>query len=320
MTIHTYRARTLNDALRLVREELGPDASVLSTREVKTGWSRWLSGTQIEVTASAEVRVPSRLRPPESMQCHVPAAELTDFRRQFQRDLMDRAAGESSLVEQLTTVGQASRLSESSLAHASGYHHRRRDACGTVAALVGPTGVGKTTTIAKLAARFQIHDRCRVGLVTTDIYRIAAIQQLEAYAQIIDAPLEVAAGAAELRAALGRLDACDLVLIDTAGISPHDRQRLAELQDLLAQSACDEIHLVLSATASPASLDAAARAFAAARASALIVTKLDEAASVDWLPEFTIHHHLPLRYTTSGQNVPHDLEPAGSTQLLTAVS
>jgi flagellar biosynthesis protein FlhF len=184
-----------------------------------------------------------------------------------------------------------------------------------VVALVGPTGVGKTTTIAKLAAHYRLREKCRVGLVTVDTYRIAAVEQLKTYAEIMDVPLEVVATPLQMRDALQRLSGLDLVLIDTAGRSPRDAVRLAELRRLLAESQADEVHLVLSAVAGADTIDVACEAFSTVGASALILTKLDEAVSLDWLPALVARHRLPLSYTTSGQNVPDDIQPACRTSL-----
>ena len=106
---------------------------------------------------------------------------------------------------------------------------READKCRVVA-LVGPTGVGKTTTIAKLAANYRLREKRRVGLITVDTYRVAAVEQLRTYADIIDLPMEVVATPREMREAVARMSHLDLVLMDTAGRSPRD-----EVQDSRAQ-------------------------------------------------------------------------------------
>ena len=320
MHLHTFRARSLSEALRLVREELGPDASVLNTREIGSAWSRWLVGTQIEVTASDEVRAPSRLSTTESALSEADPADLLDFRRKFRQDLLQNDNAELSLVEQLSlgrgAAPLAPRPSREHLENiAIAGPIRVESGRRTIIALVGPTGVGKTTTIAKLAARFQLRERCRVGLITVDTYRIAAVAQLKTYAQILDVPLAVARSPHEVSEALDRMAEVDLVLIDTAGRSPRDAVRLSELRALLAHSQADEIHLVLSAVAGADAIDVAAGAFATVGASALVLTKLDEAVSLDWLPAVLSRHRLPVSYITTGQNVPDDIQPATVAQL-----
>ena len=102
-----------------------------------------------------------------------------------------------------------------------------------VVALVGPTGVGKTTTIAKLAANYRLREKRRVGLITVDTYRVAAVEQLRTYADIIDLPMEVVATPREMREAVARMSHLDLVLMDTAGRSPRDEVKIQELKSML---------------------------------------------------------------------------------------
>lgn len=184
-----------------------------------------------------------------------------------------------------------------------------------VVALVGPTGVGKTTTVAKLAANFKLVHGHRVGLVTVDTYRIAAVEQLRTYAEIIGLPLAVANSPGEMRRAIDDLGAMDLVLIDTAGRSPRDEVKIRELADFLAEARPDEVHLVLSATGGGRSLRAAVERFTAARADRLILTKLDEADGLGAVLAVIGQANRPVSYLTTGQAVPDDIEPADRRRL-----
>lgn len=175
-------------------------------------------------------------------------------------------------------------------------------------ALVGPTGVGKTTTIAKLAAAYKLRQGRRVGLITADTYRVGAVEQLSAYAGMIGVPLKVAATESEMRAACDELGDMDIVLIDTAGRSPHDGSRLGELGVLLEAAAPDETHLVLSMTASEPSMLEAARRFGVVGTSRVIFTKLDEAVTFGVI--FNVAQQLGshLSFVTTGQEVPDQIE------------
>jgi len=184
-----------------------------------------------------------------------------------------------------------------------------------VVALVGPTGVGKTTTIAKLAANFRLRDGIRMGLVTVDTYRIAAVEQLRTYAEIIDLPMKVVTSPREMRRALDELSGLDLVLIDTAGRSPRDELKIQELKSLLAEAQVDEVHLVLSMVASPKSLQATAEKFAPAGTTAMILTKLDEAVGMGSLLSVARRVPLPVSYLTTGQDVPDDIEHASARRI-----
>jgi flagellar biosynthesis protein FlhF len=175
-------------------------------------------------------------------------------------------------------------------------------------ALIGPTGVGKTTTLAKLAASFKLRQHRRVGLVTCDTYRIAAVDQLRTYANIIGLPLEIALTPPEMRQAVHALRDCDVVLIDTAGRGPNDRVRLDELNSCLAAVEPHEVHLVLSSTASQRVLMREAEAFAVLGADRVVLTKLDEAVSFGVLINVMQAVGKKLSFVTTGQEVPDHLE------------
>jgi flagellar biosynthesis protein FlhF len=177
-------------------------------------------------------------------------------------------------------------------------------------ALVGPTGVGKTTTIAKLAATFKLRQGRRVGLITCDTYRIAAVDQLRTYAEIIGLPLKVAMSPADMASCCQSLDDCDVVLVDTAGRSPRDSGRLDELRRFIAAAEPHETHLVLSSVSSRSVMLEAAGRFMPIRPDRLIFTKLDEAVSYGTLFSVARKIDLGLSYITTGQEVPDHIEPS----------
>ncbi len=191
----------------------------------------------------------------------------------------------------------------------------RTDAGPLTIALVGPTGVGKTTTIAKLAAAYKLRRGQRVGLITTDTFRIAAVEQLRTYASIISVPLRVVMSPAEMAAACRAMADCDVVLIDTAGRSPRDDQRVDELSEYLAAAGPDETHLVLSATAGVGALRRAAQGFAKAGPDRVLFTKLDEAEGVGTVISMVHALGLPLSFVTTGQEVPDHIEPGRADRL-----
>lgn len=188
-----------------------------------------------------------------------------------------------------------------------------------VVALIGPTGVGKTTTIAKLAANYRLREQCSVGLITVDTYRIAAVEQIRTYAEIIDLPMQVVSSPYEIDGAIQRMQDLDLILIDTAGRSPRDTERLQELQEYLTRANADEIHLVLSTTASSRSLTETAKQFAIANPTHLILTKLDEATGLGGICSLLREGKMPLSYLTNGQNVPDDIDVANASQVARAI-
>ena len=186
-------------------------------------------------------------------------------------------------------------------------------------ALVGPTGVGKTTTIAKLAANYRLRERRHVGLITVDTYRIAAVEQLRTYADIIDLPMQVVSSPREMREAVRRLDGLDLILMDTAGRSPRDEIKIQELKAFLSEAGADDVFLVLSSVTGARMLEQTAQQFAAAGVTGLILTKLDEASSLGNLVPLVRSSRLPLAYLTNGQNVPDDIELARADRLAASI-
>lgn len=184
-----------------------------------------------------------------------------------------------------------------------------------IVALIGPTGVGKTTTLAKLAANLQLREGRRVGLITIDTYRIAAVDQLRRYAELIRSPLKVVSSAEDLRDAVSAMRDCEFILIDTAGRSPSDTLKLNELKGFLEAANPDEVHLVLSSTTSQASIERAIERFSEVRVDKIIFTKLDEAVHVGVVLNVVRKVNKALSYVTTGQNVPDDIEVGKGSKL-----
>ncbi len=185
---------------------------------------------------------------------------------------------------------------------------RRIDGRPQTIALVGPTGVGKTTTIAKLAAAYKLRHGKKVGLITSDTYRIAAVDQLRTYANIIGVPLKVVLTPDDMTAACQAFSDMDVILIDTAGRSPGDGERLEELRVFVQAANPHHIHLVLSSVVSEASMLRTADKFAVLKPNLVIFTKLDEAANFGVLVNVVQRIDAKLSFVTTGQEVPDDLE------------
>jgi flagellar biosynthesis protein FlhF len=188
-------------------------------------------------------------------------------------------------------------------------------ATGRVIALIGPTGVGKTTTIAKLAANYKLQANKRVGLITIDTYRIAAVDQLRTYAQIIEVPLKVVLNVSELQQAIEGMKDLDVILVDTAGRSQNDSMRLGQLRRFLEVMKPDETHLVVSATANRASAGKVVQQFVPLGANRMIISKLDEADSFGLVLNVACAGNVPISYVTTGQGVPDDIASADSQRL-----
>lgn len=174
---------------------------------------------------------------------------------------------------------------------------------------VGPTGVGKTTTIAKIAAEIVINQRKPVTLATTDTFKIAAVEQLQTYAGILKVPLEVCSSADALANLVSTVGPEEVILVDTAGYGPRDQKRISEMHELLS-SVRMETHLCVAATTRDRDLEEIVKRFAVVNPDYLVVTKLDETGQYGNIFNISAKTRVPLSYFTMGQRVPEDIEVA----------
>jgi len=178
-----------------------------------------------------------------------------------------------------------------------------------IVALIGATGVGKTTTIGKLAAGFSIVDKRKVALITADTYRVAAVEQLKTFGEIIGVPVEVVMTPAGLREALDLHADKELIFIDTAGRSPHHELHMSELRAFLDKAQPDFTMLIMSVTTQFADQLKIYQRFEGLTTH-LIFTKLDETGSAGSILNLLAQTTLPTAYLTNGQSVPDDIEAA----------
>jgi flagellar biosynthesis protein FlhF len=180
-----------------------------------------------------------------------------------------------------------------------------------VVALVGPTGVGKTTTVAKLASQAALIEGRRVALLTMDTYRVGGVEQLRRYATLIGVPLEVVVDGASLRSALATLERADLVLVDTSGRSPRQQGAIEMLASTLRQAGEPvQVHLLLPAAARLRELGSTIERYKSLSPDRLLITKVDEAQSGGSVLEACVRSRLPLSFICTGQRVPEDIAPA----------
>jgi len=177
---------------------------------------------------------------------------------------------------------------------------------------VGPTGVGKTTTLAKLAAKYSFLEyKNRVGIITLDTYRIGALEQLFQYAKMLKLPIEDVTDSIDFQKALDALRHCELILIDTAGSSPHDREKILKIAEFIKQTDHHiDVNLVLSASSKLEDLQDIYKNFSFLSIDTLIVTKLDETRSFGNIFSLIVDSKKPASYFSIGQEVPDDIEVA----------
>lgn len=331
MQTRTISAATSRDALHQVRRELGDDAVILSNRRV---------GDQVEIVAAAAgflERMEQRsAAPPEDLvqQLRHLQAELkgqiqalrqappADGRKEKIRRSMTRMGFGLTLVDQLlqhmppeAELGWLTQTLERNLRSIRGDEVIVQE--GGVFALVGPTGVGKTTTTAKIAARAVVrHGAAAVGLVTTDSYRVGAHEQLRIYGRILGVSVHTVKDGADLKLTLNGLRDKKVVLVDTMGMGQRD-DRVGEQIEQLDSLGVRRL-LLLNATANLQTLEDVVRAYRTANLLGCIPTKLDEALSMGGVVDVMIRHRLPLCYVAHGQRVPEDLREVNLAALLHA--
>lgn len=350
MNIRTFVAPTPRDALRAARAALGEQAVVLSNRAVA-------AGTELLVMAPDDMQAllsPSAPPPRSVPAAALPEAlhgELKDELRSMRGLLESQLAtlawngrqpeSKARALRELLAAGFSAGLSRYIAEHMpatamdsedSGRAWMRdilgrnlpvldSDDCllerGGVFALVGPTGVGKTTSTAKLAARCVArHGAARIALVTTDGYRIGAFEQLRIYGKLLGVMVHSVRDASDLSIALEELKHKHIVLIDTAGASQRDKMVAEQIAMLSAGGGRVQRLLCLNTTSTAETLDEVARAYRGGGLAGCLLTKLDEAGPIGGALDVAIRHKLPLSFIADGQRVPEDLHLADRRQLL----
>jgi flagellar biosynthesis protein FlhF len=188
-----------------------------------------------------------------------------------------------------------------------------------VIALVGPTGVGKTTTLAKLAAHYVLQRGKRVALIAADTYRVAAVDQLRTYAEILGIPIEVVYEAEEIPGALARCGSAEMILVDTAGRSHRNAAHMDELRRYLTALRADEVYLVLSLTSSERDARAMVEGYWPYGFDRFLFTKWDESSSPGLIYHLAHRYRRPLSYVTTGQSVPEDIVEANPARIAEAI-
>lgn len=323
------------EALALIRQDLGPEAVIVSNRKVRgAGWRGFFSPSLLEVTAAvddAAAEPPPETTAREDRQGDL-QRQVAEMKSMLLRVLEGPGAGgeapphiqrwREALLELEIRPELADKLLEGLETAAEGEEQFFELLTARVAALfppppaapparvyafVGPTGVGKTTTLAKLAAQFALFYQRRVGLVTIDTYRIGAVDQLKTYGEIIGLPVDVVMTPAELRQTLARHADKDVVLIDTAGRPSTSVVGIAELRGFLEVARPAEVCLVLSCTTKDRDLLRITEDFRSLNYTQLIFTKLDETRSLGSILNVVRAAGVPVSYATNGQNVPDDI-------------
>lgn len=359
MQIKKFEAKDMTAALNLIKKEFGPDAVILSAKDVQrsVGMMGMLKRPGVEVTAAIDMPFdaaldtvspptarrtdrnadprPNRFRtvvddPAFPYRQHASTEKTSN--RSARQGLWDRLRDQDVEPVLLERIGAVCRPDDGDVPAFRKRLTTFMEQQGVVPlcrrgpvpekriiALVGPTGVGKTTTIAKLAAAQAHYHGRTVGLITLDQQRIGAVEHLSIYANIIGSPMATPTNIDEFKAALHQFASKDLVLIDTPGTGIGDPMRWRELKPML-ETAEDAVRLlVISAVTRCREMVRTLDTFKEIGIDGLVFTKMDECCTYGGILNLLLKHPVPLAYFTTGQQVPEDIEPASAGKLLELV-
>lgn len=358
MKVKKYIARTMPEAMHLIRKDLGPDAVILNSKEIRQGgFLGFFQKTKLEVFAvldESPLKVSKKNsvtneraeenKPANNIQQHPSnhqvLKEINSLKHMLKHQhnhhedhllseyqfmytyLLEQEISES-LARQIMmkvmteqhenqidstpeniyqqTKSVIMKYCEKTLSF-KGINYTKQ-----IVHFVGPTGVGKTTTLAKIAAKSMLTDRKNVAFISTDTYRIAAIEQLKTYAQILNVPLEVAYSDQDYQQAIEKFSGYDLILVDTPGRNFRDAQYIEEMKNGIYLDDKIETYLVLSLTAKPKDLQDIQKQFQTLNIKEIIFTKLDETTQYGSMLSIASEMGTGIAYLTNGQDVPDDL-------------
>jgi flagellar biosynthesis protein FlhF len=372
MKIKTYLADNIQDALQKIKIDLGKDAIILQTRQVKKGgFLGFFSKPLVEVIAASDVNI-TREKPKTTANLNKLPLSAPYFPKQkneedlediktnldevkklvkdlyvnnpqknyLQPDLpvafrevyskMDYMEVDPSIIKKLILNSKA-KLSEEELNDKEMVFNAVKSQILSyltppkpiaipkekqiIVAFIGPTGVGKTTTIAKLAANFTLYHKKRVAMITADTFRVGAVEQLKLYGKILEIPVMVVNSPEEIRGLLSTLSEYELILVDTMGSSPNNKMQIKRIKRMLEQLVPNEIHMVLSAASKTREIGEILDSYSELNYDKLLFTKLDETKSYGVILNAVNHANCNLSYVTVGQNVPDDIKEASAEEI-----
>lgn len=355
MKLKKYVVKDIREALENIKRDLGEDAVILSTRKIRRGGFLKLGGkTYLEVTAvveddqrskpeknniykfqeiimkNKEKRQEEELRELKSMIQEMKGLLVSSRRQEMPHGIRKITDGLekqeidaeviSKILEYLKiTHGDVDLENEELRSMLSEYvlpfiKTEVPELRGSVL-FVGPTGVGKTTTLAKIAAKIRLEEKRQVAILTLDTYRIAAPEQLKTYATIMDIPMRVAYTPREAKLELDAMSSFEVILIDTAGRSQNNDIQISELRAMTETLNPNVSFLVLGMNCKYSDLNEILRKFSVSKISHIILTKMDETKSYGHLVNASYTSGLPIAFITNGQQVPEDIFPANRREL-----
>lgn len=335
MIIKKYIVDEMKEALTRAKYELGGDAIIITQRDIRPGnWWNLFRKKKLEVTVALEESYERKgledfqrvnqnsFNRTEKTECINEGLELIESKWSQQEKLDSFYNGSSEIIKEkllgfcklhgkddLTLTLEEKKEFFNIIAKNNSFEEKIE--LGKINVMVGPTGVGKTTTIAKVAAREYLLNKKKVGLITIDTYRIGAVEQLRTYANILGVPFGVVNQPSEMLEKIETMKDCEIILIDTLGTSPKDDKKIVEIKKHL-NSIKKKVntYLVLSISTDKDTINSILESYKMLKYDALIITKLDEIASTKNLWHLIENNNVPVQFFCFGQDVPDHIEIA----------
>lgn len=324
MIIKKYIVNDMKEAIIRAKYELGSDAAIINQKTIKVGkWYNPIKKKQLEVTVAIEENIVTKSNNKNSIQ---EETVKRNFKKPIETEHIYEKASDA-IKNKLVNYCELYEIDDYNLTLEEKRNFLNlvlKDNCfekkldfERINVFIGPTGVGKTTTIAKIAAKEHLINKRKVGLITMDTYRIGAVEQLKTYANILDVPFEVVNSPDEMSYKINKLKECDIILIDTLGTSYKNQEKLSDIKDYLdAIEGKFNKHLVLSVSTDKDTVYSILDRYKLLNYDGLVLTKFDEVTVLTNFWNIIENNTLPVQYFCFGQDVPDDIKDATLDNLL----
>jgi flagellar biosynthesis protein FlhF len=347
MIIKRYIVDNMNEAMVKIRYELGNEAVIVSQRRIRqSGILGMFKPTKIEVTAAADDKSKRTKEVPQSIEKDLVQKELSEMKALIQNLVTQKEVAATAITassapkkenknktkqkllendipedileeiyEAVKTQNPGKKLTAKVIEKEIRNYIENMISVdenkeGRIQVLIGPTGVGKTTTIAKLASLYTLYKGKKVGLITVDTYRIGAVEQLKTYAEILGVQFEVVLSSNDMADAIKKMEDCEMIFVDTTGRNSKNIMQVSETRKFVEELNADKIHLVVSMTTKQKDIKNIIENYRIINYTSMILTKIDETDTCGSILTAFYYGKVPVSYACSGQNVPDDIEEA----------
>lgn len=313
MSVKKYIASNLIEAIEIAKVNLGDDIEIIDKKEIrKPGLLGFLSKKNVEISVikkEQDNKLKEEIENLKNIIMNLESTKNTNGLEKICEKLRKLDVKEeiiSDIKEKLPNM-KSEEMTNNLVEYLREKLQVNLNPTSEKLILVGPPGVGKTTTIAKIAANLVFSENKKVGVITIDTYRIGAVEQLKIYAEIMNIKFKAVLSPEEMSQAIEEMSSCDVILIDTTGRGCKNSMQISELKNYIRNIDSDNIHLVLSITTKTKDLEAIIDSYKNIEFNNIVITKLDETSTYGTILNIVDYAKKPISYVTMGQNVPDDI-------------